>query len=439
MRLLLGAGLAIMALTAGAARHAQGPTGIAIVDSAVVGRTEYARGLAALRTGDSAAALRALTHASNAWPTQPAYAWARAVVAARMGNEDALLDALTDHADLSVGRDLGADSAMARLTSRPAFREIAARHAELFAPLRRGQPRVVLPDSTFFPEAVDVDPRSGLFYVSSVRHRTIAELTPNGDYIRELLPREGVGLGAVLGIRVDPRRSVLWATMAGIPQMKGYVAADSATHALVRIRLPEGEVERMWRLPPSPNGHTLGDVAVSPLGDVFASDSRDPVLYRLEDGVDTLQAIRHPLFRSLQGIAPAPDGRTVFVADYSHGILRVDAISGEVSRIGDGPGTTTLGCDGLAWDDGALVAVQNGVVPPRIVRFVLDSAWSGIIRTEIIDRNVPLADEPTMGIVLGDDFVYVANSHWGKYDDDGSLLPNARLRRPVLMSVGLPR
>jgi hypothetical protein len=356
-----------------------------------------------------------------------------------MGNEAVLLDALTDYADLSLGRDLSADPAMARLTSRPSFQDVAARHAEQFAPLRRGQPRVVLPDSTFFPEAVDVDPRSGLFYVSSVRHRTIAELTPNGDYIRELLPREGVGHGSVLGIRVDPRRGVLWATMAGIPQMKGYSPDDSLTHALVRIRLPEAEIDRRWVLPPSPNGHTLGDVAIGPLGDVYVSDSRDPVLYRIEEGVDTLQAIRHPLFRSLQGIAPAPGGQMVFVADYSHGIMRVDVLTGEVVRVGDGPGTTTLGCDGLAWDDGALVAVQNGVVPPRIVRFVLDSTWTGIVRTEILDRNAAIADEPTMGIVLGDDFVYVAHSQWGRYGDDGKLLPNARLRRPVLMSVGLPR
>jgi hypothetical protein len=180
-------------------------------------------------------------------------------------------------------------------------------------------------------------------------------------------------------------------------------------------------------------------VAIGPLGDVYASDSRDPVLYRLEDGVDTLQAIRHPLFRSLQGVAPAPDGRTVFVADYSHGLMRVDVITGDVVRIADGPGSTSLGCDGLAWDDGALVAVQNGVNPPRVVRFVLDSAWMGIVRTELLDQNLPMADEPTMGVVLGDDFVYVANSQWGKYGDDGQLLPNARLRRPVLLSVPLPR
>lgn len=438
-RLILITGFFIAASLGAASLPQGGPTGYAITDSAAVARSAYAAAVAALRRADTAAAQAAFDHAAAAWPTQPAYLWPPVVLAARQGNDSLLLAALTRYVDAGVGRDLTSDSTLARLVSRPAFRDVAARHAALVKPLLRGQARAQLPDSTFYPEAVDVDPRNGLFYVSSIRHRTIAELTPRGDYIRELLPRGGAGLGAVLGVRVDARRGVLWATMAGIPQMAGYAPDDSLTHALVRIALPEGTIEKQWRLPWSPNGHTLGDVAVGPLGDVFTSDSRDPVLYRLAEGTDTLQAIRHPLFRSLQGIAPAPDGRTVFVADYSHGIMKVDALTGEVIRVADLDSMTSLGCDGLAWDDGALVAVQNGVVPPRVVRFTLDSTWSGITRVELIDQNLPIADEPTAGVVVGDDFVYVANSQWEKYNAAGDRAPNTRLRRPVLMSVRLPR
>jgi hypothetical protein len=182
-------------------------------------------------------------------------------------------------------------------------------------------------------------------------------------------------------------------------------------------------------------GNTLGDVAVGPLGDVFVSDSRDPVLYRLPADGGGLQPYRHPLFRSLQGVVAAPGARVAFVADYSHGLLKVDLMTGDVIRLGDAPGSTSLGCDGISWHDGALIAVQNGVVPPRIMRFELDSAWTRIVRADVLDRNVPVADEPTIGAVVGDDFVYVANSQWEKYSEAGELLPRATLRRPVLLSV----
>jgi hypothetical protein len=282
---------------------------------------------------------------------------------------------------------------------------------------------------------MDVDPRTGLTYVASIRHRTIAELTPLGDYVRELLPRGGVGLGAILGVRVDAQRDVLWATMAGIPQTAGYAPADSSTHALLRISLATGEIERRWHLPSSPNGHTLGDVAIGPLGDGFTSDSRDPVLYRLPADSTELQPIRHVLFRSLQGIAPVPDGRTVIVADYSHGLLKVDALTGEVTRITDGPGMTSLGCDGIAWHEGAVVAVQNGVFPPRVMRFELDSTLTKITSAVVLDQNPAIADEPTIGAIVGDEFFYVANSQWEKYNGAGELLPRAVLRRPVIIRV----
>ena len=414
-------------------------TGNAVVDSANVARAAYSRAVAALRAGNFPVARAEAARAASAWPTQPAYVWGRVVIGLRMRDTAAVLDALTRYADLGLGRNLTADTALAALVALPAFQAVAARHAAQLAPITRGRPVAVLPDSTFYPEGMDVDPRTGFLYVASVRHRTIAELTHRGDYIRELLPRGGVGLGALLAVRVDPQRGVLWATTSGIPQMAGFQPPDSNIHRLLRIRLPDGEIDGRWDIAVAATGNTLGDVAVGPLGDVFVSDSRDPVLYRLPADGGGLQPYRHPLFRSLQGVVAAPGARVAFVADYSHGLLKVDLMTGDVIRLGDAPGSTSLGCDGISWHDGALIAVQNGVVPPRIMRFELDSAWTRIVRADVLDRNVPVADEPTIGTVVGDDFVYVANSQWEKYSETGELLPRATLRRPVLLSVSLRR
>jgi len=160
------------------------------------------------------------------------------------------------------------------------------------------------------------------------------------------------------------------------------------------------------------------------------------VLYRLPaDSLEQLQPIRHPLFRSLQGVAPAPGARVAFVADYSHGLLKVDVFSGEVIRLADAPGSTSLGCDGIVWHDGAIIAVQNGVTPARVMRFELDSTWTKIVRADVLDRNPAVADEPTIGTIVGDEFIYVANSQWEKYDESGVRIPRTVLRRPVLVSV----
>jgi sugar lactone lactonase YvrE len=230
---------------------------------------------------------------------------------------------------------------------------------------------------------------------------------------------------------------VLWATLAGIPQMQGFTRADSTIAALVRVRIADGAIERRWNLPPAPLGHVLGDLAIGPLGDVFMTDSNDPVLYWLKPGADSLEKITSPLFRSLQGMAPLPNGKIVYVADYSHGLLRVDLASKDITRLADAPGSTSIGCDGIAWDGAAIVAVQNGVAPARVMRFVIDDSRRRIALADVLDRNIAIADEPTIGAIVGREFVYVANSQWEKYTEDGVRRPERPLTRPVLLAVPL--
>lgn len=434
MRLLSG-------LLLGALVHpasAQGPGGLAARDSAAVARAAWARATAAVRASDLSTARREVAHAVGAWPTQPAYLWAGARLAAVARDTAALEQALAAYARLGLGRDLRADTTVAGFLALPAFGSILRSHDANRAPLARSQVRASLPDSTFWPEGMDYDSRTGTFYVSSVRHRTIAEITRSGE-TRELWPRGRPELGAIFGVRVDPVRPALWATTSGLPQTQGYRPADSAIAALLRVRISDGVVERRWDIPAEPGGHVLGDLAIGPRGDVYFTDSRTPVLYLLRAGRDTVERITNPLFRSLQGLAPAPDGTALYLADYSHGLLRLELATGRVTRLDDAPGSTSLGCDGIVWHRGALIAVQNGVAPARVMRFVLDAAGIRIVRAEVLDRNVPLADEPTIGAVAGNAFVYVANSHWEKYAEDGTRKGATPLRAPILLAVPLAR
>jgi sugar lactone lactonase YvrE len=437
--------LATLVILGAATANAQGPaspaattayTGYAAADSANAARAAWRRANAAAQAGDLATARTEVNRAATAWPTQDAYAWGRVVMAVRANDTTGTIAALNAYADIGLGRDLAKEPATRDLFNAPAFKVVAARHEANRAPLVRSAPRVTLGDSTFWPEGMDHDPRTGAYYLASIRHRTIAEW--RDGRIRELLPRGAAHLGAVLAVRADTARGVLWATTSGIPQQAGFVPADSAVAALLRIRIADGTIEKRWDLPVAPGGRVLGDVAIGPRGDIYLSDSQHPELYRLAPGTDSLAVVRHPLFRSLQGIAPSADPNVVYVADYSHGILRVDLSSWKVVRVADAPGSTTLGCDGIVFDRGAIIAVQNGVVPPRVMRFTLDANGSAFSRAEVLDRN-PAADEPTIGAIVGREFVYVANSQWEKHDAAGKPLATANLTRPVLLALPIPR
>jgi sugar lactone lactonase YvrE len=272
--------------------------------------------------------------------------------------------------------------------------------------------------------------------VASVRFGTIAEVGPDGSS-RELLQRHRSGISAVLGVRVDPRRRVLWATTSGIPQTEGYQTGDSAIAALLEIRPSDGAVLRRWDLPPAPHGHVLGDLAVGDDGTVYFTDSVHPYLYRLRSPQDTVERMTHGLFRSLQGMAPAADGRSLIVADYSHGLLLVDFAAGTVRPLDGDLQAASRGCDGIALAGNALIAVQNGVSPARIVRFDLDATHTRITGAALVARDSAQITEPTIGAVVEHRFVFAANSQWDEYTDAGVRKAGPPLAAPRLLAVSI--
>src|SRR4051812_46911405 len=78
------------------------------IDSANAARAAWRRMTAARRAGDLVAARTEAHRAATAWPTQPAYPWASAMLAARTGDTAGALAALRAYAALGLGRDLGA-------------------------------------------------------------------------------------------------------------------------------------------------------------------------------------------------------------------------------------------------------------------------------------------------------------------------------------------
>jgi hypothetical protein len=69
------------------------------------------------------------------------------------------------------------------------------------------------------------------------------------------------------------------------------------------------------------------------------------------------------------------------------------------------------------------------------VKFTLDSARTRISSAAVLDNNASVATEPTIGVIVGDEFVYVANSQWEQYTPAGQLKPGATLSRPLLRAV----
>jgi hypothetical protein len=142
-------------------------------------------------------------------------------------------------------------------------------------------------------------------------------------------------------------------------------------------------------------------------------------------------------FRSPQTPALSPDGRTLFVPDYSRGISAVDLRSKQASLLPHPRSLSLAGIDGLYVAGQTMIAVQNGTAPARLIRMRLNSSLTKIEDFEVLEANWPGLGHPTHGVVVGDRFYFIANSGWDRLTDDGQLKPGAAFDPPAIREMDL--
>jgi sugar lactone lactonase YvrE len=338
------------------------------------------------------------------------------------GRPDAALRELGELDRAGLKFDPARDDDLQTLRDRPEFPPLAARLARNGEPRGAAETAFTLPAEPLLSEGLAYDPVEKNFYVGSVHRRQIFRVGPDGRAEPFTAPGQD-GLWGVFALKVDPARRLLWATSNALAQMEGYTAADAGGAGLFKYDLTRGKLLQRYLLPAGgTERHNLNDLTLDESGDVWLTDSLTPALYRLDpDRGELVLMARHPAWISLQGLAFAPGGKRLFIADHAGGIYRYDVRKRRAERLAHPAGMNLAGIDGLVFHDGRLLAVQNRYAPHRVVRLSLDPAGRRVVALEVLAAALPEFDEPTLGVVAEGAFHFVANSQWGKYRDDGTI------------------
>jgi hypothetical protein len=267
-------------------------------------------------------------------------------------------------------------------------------------------------------------------YATSVVDRRLLRLETGGAATMI----SGPGVGSLFGGAYEPAAGRLWIASAAIEQTP---PGDSPFNGLLAI---DPRRPGLGRRIPAPDGATLGDVAVGPDGIVYASDGQKGAVYRCRPGCAALEAWLPPgTFRSAQGMAVSADRRWLYVADYRYGLAAVELASGRVHRVEGSPEMMLDGIDGLVRHGRDLIAIQNGVLPVRIVRLVLSTRGPRVERLEILERGNPDWGEPSLGTMVGDRFLYVADPQWERYGPGGVAADDKPPRPTPIRAIALGR
>jgi sugar lactone lactonase YvrE len=390
--------------------------------------------LANYQQGDFAAMRVAANNALAARPGYPGALFNLALAQALDDDPSASLETLQDL--LAVGIDLGvADiDEFAELRNLHGWADYAAAVERLYEPVGYAEVVETLAVPDFIPEGIAAD-AGGRLYLGSIRH---GELIRFGDPAdggpAEKLSTPKNGHWSVFGMRFDSDGG-LWFASAAVPQFLG--AADEAGRSgLFRYDLKKGLISDRALLPAADEAQVLGDLVIAGDGQIYTSDSRNGRLYRFDpDSGEFDILVDRGFLGSPQGLVLDRTGRFLYVADYIGGLYRVALADGRIERVRVQTDVSDFGIDGLYRYGAELIAVQNGIQPNRIIALSLGRQGLSITASRTIAANLEGFDEPTLGFVAGDDFVFVANSHWNRFGADNSL--PGELSGPIILRVSL--
>jgi sugar lactone lactonase YvrE len=406
-------------------------------DPVVASRAAYQEAVHAYEAHDFPGFLRHAREAERLRPAHGGVVYGLACAYALTGDTAAALATLQHFAALGHTADLDADADFTSIRSLPAFDSLRQAMRQNAAPLVRSTTAFTLAERDLLTEGIAYDPKTRSFFVGSVRRGKILRVDDRGR-TTEFVPPGLAGFWAPLGMRVDTARRVLWVSAAAVPQTVGYDSAEVGRSGLFRFDLASGALTGRFPLPADGKLHTLGDVTIARNGDVYSTDSRGPAVYRVRAGSDSIeQFVTSPLFLAMQGLAFDSRERTLYVADYSRGILRIDLATRAVRLLETADDVLALGIDGLYLVEGTLVGIQNGVAPHRVVRLRLDASGDRVEHAEVLERARPDYAEPTLGVVVGHDLFYVAASQWERFRDDGTIDAPDTLRPPLVLRLRL--
>lgn len=327
----------------------------------------------------------------------------------------------------------------AGLRSRPEFQGLVKRIAANQHPQGSGEVVFSLREVTGLIEGIAWREKTGEFLFGDVNARAVWRRGKDGA-LRRLTPDDDSLLG-VFGLALDEAAGVLWAATSAVPAMRGFSPDQAGQAALAEIDLESGAVRRSFPTPRAAGtgaGHQLTDVALGEDGTVWLIDAGTPILWRLRPGGGALErAVESPEFFSLQGLGVLPTG-TVLVADQLNGLVRVDPARGQ-ARVLTPPENVTLGdLNSLTLaPDGAVLALQTGVRPNRVLRIELEPDADAIARVRVLESGHVAMGAPSLGCLgPNGDFHFVGHAGWSRFTaGDGAptaprLVPVFRTKLP---------
>jgi hypothetical protein len=247
----------------------------------------------------------------------------------------------------------------------------------------------------------------GLAYDAVSRRFVIGNLPPRKLTIVE----EGTNRAATLSgtaarllnvraLDIDRTQGDLWVVSEGTRD-----GSNEITSELHKLQLVSGRVLTIYVAESSESPSRFVDVAVGRGNGVLVLDASGPRLLRPAKAGRGLVEVMDLPQGPVRSLAPADDGRTVYIAYEDH-LVRVDLGTRHVEHVAGTP-EALAGFTRFRWYKGSLVGVQTREGQQQIVQLRLARSGGRVVSRRVLDDS----DGPSAPLaaldVLQDDFFYL--------------------------------
>lgn len=225
-------------------------------------------------------------------------------------------------------------------------------------------PRINIKVPKLYPEGVAYHQAKDLFFVSSVKSGTIGTVDALGNYKEFYADKD---LISSFGMKVDPQGKNLWVALSDPNPAYSIYSSEKTLKKmgrLIAIDLNSKKKVKDIDLAKLYDGkHFINDIAFDAQGNIYATDSYSPVIYKVDAAGTASVFAENELFKGtdigLNGIAVNSSGYLITVNNSDGTILKVDLKQPKkVSKVkidGHFPGADGIMIDGT----GNLVLIQN--------------------------------------------------------------------------------
>lgn len=236
--------------------------------------------------------------------------------------------------------------------------------------------------SDLVPEGIAYDPVGDVFYISSLEQKKVVRVDRRG-HATDFAPADY----ATLGMKVDANRRLLW--VAASDQKSGH--SNLTAYNL-------NDPSQTKKIVATPG--LLNDLTLLDDGSLFATDMGRGKVLRLAAGADAFEEWASE-FHYPNGITISDDQRTLYVADF-RGVTRFDVAGRTRTKIESK--SLLNGIDGLNFDRGSLIGIQNAIGKTRVIRIHPDDG-----RVDVLESKNPLFEIPLTGAIVSGDYYFIAN------------------------------